>query len=373
MKIALIGQKGIPAKNGGVDRHVESLAFFLAKNKNLEVISYNRRAYLSPGLKEWEGVKIISLAFIQSKHLAAISHGFLATIDALIKKVDIIHYHGIGPCLLAWLPKLLRPKTKIIATLHSFDYGNEKWGTFAKFMLKLGEKMMTKYADEVIVLTSLMRDYLYQRHGRDSVIIPNGALVKEANDFGVLEKLGLEKNKYIISVSRLIKLKGIQYLIKVFKKLKSENSITSDMKLLIVGDGEYSDELKNLAGDYKDIIFSGNQSGANLAALYAGANLFVQSSEMEGLSISILEAMAYGLPILASDISANREAGADTVYYFQVKNEDDLALKLTNVLRKTDETKDMGRKAKERVEKVFNWEIISQEIFKLYENSLRKF
>jgi len=366
MKIALIGQKGIPALSGGVDRHVESLAFFLAKNKNLEIIAYNRQAYLSPNLKEWEGVKIVSLPFIQSKHLAAISHGFLATIDALIKKVDIIHYHGIGPCLLAWLPKLLRSKTKIIATLHSFDYGNEKWGTFAKFMLKLGEKMMTKYADEVIVLTSLMRDYLYQRHGRDSIIIPNGALVKEASDFGILETLGLEKNKYIISVSRLIKLKGIQYLIKVFKKLKSENIIDSEIKLVIVGDGEYEGELKNLAGDNKDIIFSGNQSGNNLAALYTGANLFVQSSEMEGLSISMLEAMAYGLPILASDISANREAGADTAYYFQVKNEDDLALRLTNVLRKADETKDMGQKAKERAEKVFNWESISQEILNLY-------
>ena len=372
MKIALIGQKGIPALSGGVDRHVESLAFFLAKNKNLEIIAYNRQAYLSPSLKEWEGVKIISLPFIQSKHLAAISHGFLATIDALIKKVDIIHYHGIGPCLLAWIPKLLRPKTKIIATLHSFDYGNEKWGSFAKFMLKFGEKMMTKYADEVIVLTSLMRDYLYQRHGRDSIIIPNGALVKEAIDFSILEKLELKKDKYIISVSRLIKLKGIQYLIKVFKKLKSENSIASDMKLVIVGDGEYGDELKNLAGDDKDIIFSGNQSGDNLAALYAGANLFIQSSEMEGLSISMLEAMAYGLPILASDISANREAGADTAYYFQVKNEDDLALRLTNILQRSDESQDMRRKAKERAEKVFNWENISQEILALYNKVVKK-
>lgn len=372
MKIALIGQKGIPAISGGVDRHVEGLAFFLAKNKKLEVISYNRKGYLLDNLKEWEGVKIISLSFIDSKNLAAISHGFLATLDAIIKKVDVIHYHGIGPCLLAWIPKLLRPKTKIIATLHSFDYGNEKWGVFAKFMLKLGEKMMTKYADEVIVLTSLMRDYLYQRHGRNSVIIPNGALVQEATDFSILEKLGLKQDKYIVSVSRLLKLKGIQYLIKVFKKLKLENTIAPDFKLVIVGDGEYEEELKKLAGNDKDIIFSGNQSGANLAALYAGANLFVQSSEMEGLSISMLEAMAYGLPILASDISANREAGADTAYYFQVKDEDDLALRLGNILKRQDEAKEMGRRAKKRAEEVFNWENISQEILRLYENSLRK-
>ena len=373
MKIALIGQKAIPAKNGGVDRHVESLAFFLAKNKDLKVISYNRRPYLKNIVKEWEGVQIVSLPFINTKNLAAISQGFLATLDALIKRVDIIHYHGIGPCLLAWIPKLLRPKTKIIATLHSFDYGNEKWGSFAKFMLKLGEKMMTKYADEVIALTSLMRDYLYQKHGRDSIIIPNGALVQEAHDFSILDNLGLEKGKYIISVSRLIKLKGIQYLIKVFKKLKSTNLIAAEMKLVIVGEGEYGEELKKLAGADKDIIFSGNHSGANLAALYAGAGLFVQSSETEGLSISMLEAMAYGLPILASDISANREAGANTVYYFQTKDEEDLALKLERILKRNDEAKDMGQRAKVRAMEVFNWEDVSQRILKLYQNSLEKF
>lgn len=373
MKIALIGQKAIPAKNGGVDRHVESLAFFLAKNKDLKIISYNRRSYLENSLKEWEGVKIVSLPFINTKNLAAISQGFLATLDALIKRVDIIHYHGIGPCLLAWIPKLLRPKTKIIATLHSFDYGNEKWGVFAKLMLKLGEKMMTKYADEIIVLTALMRDYLYQRHSRDSIIIPNGALVQEANDFSILDNFGLERGKYIVSVSRLIKLKGIQYLIKVFKKLKSAHLIAHDIKLVIVGDGEYEEELKKLAEADKDIIFSGNQSGANLAALYAGASLFVQSSESEGLSISMLEAMAYGLPILASDISANREAGANTVYYFQTKDEEDLALKLESILKRNDEAKNMGQGAKARVKEVFDWENISQRILKLYQNSLNKF
>ncbi len=373
MKIALIGQKAIPAKSGGVDRHVESLAFFLAKNKDLEIISYNRRPYLDDDLKEWNGVKIVSVPFINTKNLAAISQGFLATLDALIKKVDIIHYHGIGPCLLVWIPKLLRPKTKIIATLHSFDYGNEKWGTFAKLMLKLGEKMMTKYADEIIVLTALMRDYLHQRHSRDSVVIPNGALVKETNDFSVLDNFGLEKGKYIISVSRLIKLKGIQYLIKVFKGLKSTYSIAPDIKLVIVGDGEYEAELKNLAGDDKDIIFTENQSGDNLATLYAGAKLFIQSSETEGLSISMLEAMAYGLPILASDISANREAGGNTVYYFQTKNEEDLALNLASILKRDETAKDMGQKSKVRAEEVFSWENISEKILKLYQNSLEKF
>ena len=365
MKIAFIGQKGIPAKSGGVDRHVESLAFFLAK-KEIDLIVYNRKGYLDKDTKELEGVKTVSLPFISTQSLAAISHGFLATLDAMKRKVDIIHYHGIGPCLLAWIPKIFSPKIKIVATLHSFDYGNDKWGSFAKVMLRLGEKLMVKYADEIIVLTSSMKDYLYQRYNREAVIIQNGALIQKTDDKKVLADFNLEEKKYLITVSRLIRLKGIQYLINVFKKLKLENKIAGDFKLVIVGDGEYETELRKLANNDNDIVFCGNQSGDNLSALYSNSALFVQSSEMEGLSISLLEAMAHGLTILASDISANYEAGADTIYYFPTKNEDELALRLVSILNNKEEMAVKARKAKERAETVFNWEVISEKIWQLY-------
>lgn len=365
MKIAFIGQKGIPAKSGGVDRHVETLAYFLAKNGQ-EVFVYNRRGYLDKEMKEWEGVKLISKPFIDNKNLAAITHGFLSVLDAMTRKVDVIHFHGIGPSLLAWIPKIFSPKIKIVATLHSFDYGNDKWGTFAKFMLKLGEKTMSKYADEVIVLTSLMRDYLYQRHGRDSVIIPNGAFIKENVGEDALKNFGLERGKYIVSVSRLIRLKGIQYLIGSFKDLKKTGRLAADLKLAIVGDGEYEDELKKLSADDKDIIFTGNQSGDILAELYANAALFVQSSEMEGLSISLLEAMAYGLPILASNIAANREAAGDTAFYFPAKDQDALSIALELVFKRREEAIEAGKRAKERVESQFNWRDISLKTLELY-------
>lgn len=365
MKIAFIGQKGVPAKSGGVDRHVESLAYFLAKNSQ-EVFVYNRRGYLDVEMKEWNAVKLISKPFIDNKNLAAITHGFLSVIDAMIRKVDVIHFHGIGPSLLAWIPKIFTPKIKIVATLHSFDYGNDKWGTFAKFMLKLGEKVMSKYADEVIVLTALMRDYLYQRHGRDSVVIPNGAFIQESKGDSSLAQFKIESGKYIVSISRLIRLKGIQYLIESFKELKKEKRIPSDLKLVIVGDGEYEGELKKIAAKDKNIIFTGNQSGDILAELYANAALFVQSSEMEGLSISLLEAMAYGLPILASDISANREASGDTAFYFPAKDQDALSIALELIFKRQDEAIEAGKRAKERVEKHFNWSDISLKTLELY-------
>jgi len=360
MRVAFIGQKGIPTKSGGVDRHVENLAMFLAK-KGEEVIVYNRSNYLPEKIQEWQGVKLIYLPYIDNKNLAAITHGFLATIDAIRKKVDVIHYHGIGPSLLAWIPRIFLPKAKVVSTLHSFDYGNDKWSAFAKFMLKLGEKSMCKYAHEIIVLTDLMHDYLLQRHGRESNIIPNGAYVEKNYQTNHLLQFGLESGKYIISVSRLIRLKGLQYLIPAFKELKNEN-----IKLAIVGDGEYGPELEKLAIDDPRIILTGNQTGDSLDQLYTNAALFVQSSEMEGLSISLLEAMAHGLPCVVSEIVANRLAAADTALYFESKNFNSLKNKLEEALADPEKMKSLALKGKERAETIFNWDRISEDTRKIY-------
>ncbi len=360
MKIAFIGQKGIPTKNGGVDRHVENLAMFLAK-KGEKVIVYNRNGYLPEKISQWKGVELVHLPFIDNKNLAAITHGFLSTVSAIRKKVDVIHYHGIGPALLAWIPRVFAPKIKVVTTLHSFDYGNDKWGGFAKFMLKTGESSMCKYSHEVIVLTDIMHDYLLQRYQRESVIIPNGAYIKSNFDTKHLIPFGLEPGKYIISVSRLIRLKGIQYLIEAFNNIQDK-----DTKLVIVGDGEYGNELEKLAENNKNIIFAGNQTGDALDQIYSNAKLFIQSSEMEGLSISLLEAMAHGIPCVNSEITANRQASRETALYFTSKSVKDLEDKLNYALANSEEMKALGDKGKERAETVFNWEVISDNILNIY-------
>lgn len=359
MTIAFIGQKGIPAKNGGVDRHVENLARFLAM-KGENVIVYNRKNYLVNEINEWKGVKLISLPFTNHQSLAAITHGFLATINAIKRQVDVIHYHGIGPSLLAWIPRVFAPKIKVVATLHSFDYSNDKWNGFAKAMLKLGEQSMCHNAHEVIVLTETMRDYLLQRHGRESSIIPNGAYINDNRGTDKLAQFGLESGKYILSVSRLIRLKGLQYLIPAFKET------AGDIKLAIVGDGDYLPELKKLAGDDSRIIFTGNQTGDALDQLYTNAKLFVQSSEMEGLSISLLEAMAHGLPCLISEIVANRQAAAETAIYFTSKDTKNLQEKLNYCLTNQEKMTEIGRLGKERAENIFNWEKISADTLEIY-------
>ncbi len=335
MKIVFIGQKGIPAISGGVEKQVENLAIEL-KKKEIDITVYNRRNYYHDS--EYQGVKIISLPFVDSKNFANITHTFLATIHSALKlKPEIAHYHGLGPALWIWLHKLIYPKTKIVATLHSFDYLNNKWSSFAKFMLKMGEKLMFKLADEVIVLNRIVENYVNIKYNIKVNVIPNGVAI--SNNRVKDTFLNLEKNSYILSVSRLLKLKGLQYLIEAFKKIKT------DTKLVIVGDGEYKRQLEALAGDDKRIVFLGNQTGLNLERLYSNALIFVQSSETEGLSMSLIEAMSLALPCLTSDISANLDTTKNVAYSFENKNTNDLKEKLEDIL-KTD-LKDLEEKGKE--------------------------
>ncbi len=362
MKIAFIGQKGIPASDGGVEKQVERLALSL-KSLNQEVIVYNRKNYWSENKNEFKGIKIISKPFINSKNLASITHNFLATIDVCFRKVDIVHFHGVGPSLLIFIVKLFKPKAKVIATLHSFDYDNDKWGFFAKLMLRLGEKSMAKWADKVIVLTPYTQDYFENKYKKKTVLIPNGVEIENYPGDDLLKDWNLEKDSYILSVSRIIKLKGVQYLIKAFKNIKT------DKKLVIVGEGDYKQELESLAAGDKRIIFTNNQSGKNLKQLFANPFLFVQSSEMEGLSISLLEAMSYGLPCLISDIEANLEASGNLAYSFKSQDIKSLENKLKEVLHtESHELKNTGEKLKKRVKENYESLAVAQETLNLYKN-----
>lgn len=335
MRIAIIGQKGIPAKDGGVERQVERLALDLVK-LGQDVLVYNRKNYLPEKIKEYQGVKLVTLPFLNTKNLANITHNFLAVIDLCFRKVDIVHFHGIGPSLLIFILKIFKPKVKVVATLHSFDYDNDKWGGFAKRMLKLGEKLMFKMSDKVIVLNENTQNYVKNKYKKEAVIIPNGVEILENVGANLLNNWDLKEKEYIISVSRLIKLKGIQYLIKAFKDIKT------DMKLVIVGDGEYKHELEKMAGSDKRIIFTNNQTSENLKQLFANAALFVQSSKMEGLSISLLEAMSLSLPCLVSDIEAN----------LKVVNNKGLVFKSESVASLKEELEKFLEYDKEKLEKI---------------------
>jgi glycosyltransferase involved in cell wall biosynthesis len=368
MKIAFIGQKGIPATSGGVERYVEELAIRLAKEGH-DVICYCRSHYTPKNLKEYRGVKLVHLPTINTKYLDAIVHTFLATIDVLFRRVDIIHYNAIGPSSLLWIPRILGRGARVVSTFHSDDRRQAKWGWLAKKFLGFGAYSALHFAHRTITIARVQQENCRQEFGGDSVYIPYGVpqYDKVAPNL-ITENWGLRGNDYILSISRLVKHKGIHYLIEAYKAQKT------DKKLVIVGEAsftsEYVQELKDLAEGNPNIIFTGEQTGQALAELFSNSYLFVQPSESEGLSIALLEAMSYGSAVLVSDIPENREAIADTGFTFRNKSVNDLERKLKFLLDNSQMVSEKGEEASRLVAVEHNWEQVVKKTVALYDQLL---
>ncbi|MDO8668794.1 MAG: glycosyltransferase family 4 protein [Candidatus Buchananbacteria bacterium] len=369
MKIALIGQKGIPAKQGGIERHVEELSIRLAE-AGFDVSVYSRPHYLNQNIKKYKGVKLINLPSLNTKNLDAISHTFLSTIHALFQNYDIIHYHGVGPTLLSWIPRILKPKTKVVATFHCLDRKHQKWNWFAKLMLALGERAACKFPHQTITVSKTLKKYCEYRFDKSTSYIPNGvSLGENKSNTDILKEYNLSKDNYIFTASRLVKHKGIHTLIKAYNKIKTSQ------KLVIAGEGsntyDYVKELRQLAAGNKNIIFVGEQTGGSLKALFENAYLFVQPSEAEGLSIALLESISYGLPTIISNIEENMEVASDLTINFKNKSVSDLAKKLEFALSNGSEIKNNALLAKKIIDKEYDWNNIINQTVGLYKQPFR--
>lgn len=370
----MIGQKGIfVTRNGGIEKHVEDLSLRLAKLGH-EVFVYCRPHYMPENLQKntiYKGIHLILKSSIKTKYLDTISHVFVCTLHALFQKYDIIHFHGVGPSLLAFIPRIFKPKTKVVVTFHSLDRFHKKWGPFARRVLELGEWTACKYPHKTIVVSKTLQKYCKERYNRETVYIPNGITIKEVVPDHILQKWNLEREKYILTVARFIKHKGIHYLIQAFDEL-SQKSQVKNWKLAIVGDAPYPDPYKKmitkLAETNPDIIFTGYQTKEALAQLFSNAYLYIHPSEFEGLSITILEAMGYGRCVLCSNIPENLEAIGNFGFSFKNKDVKDLKNKLLELISKPELVKDTGIKAKEYIKKNYNWDNIVKKTEEFYQS-----
>ena len=366
MRIAMIGQKGIPAIYGGVEKHVHDLAIHLAKNH--EVYVYSRKWYSNSQDQKFEGVNIIHTPTIHTKHLDAIINTFTSTIHALFQKYDIIHYHGVGPSLLSWLPRVFAPKTKVVTTFHSIDRYHQKWNFFAKLILRLGEKTACTFAHKTIAVSESIKQYCLNEFNKNVTYIPNGVNEKTTEIFeNKLNQFHLQKNNYLVMVSRLVPHKGAHILIEAFQKLK----------LAIVGGSAYTDTyIKKLhlqASSINDIIFTDFQTGESLEQLYFNSIALVHPSLNEGLPITVLQAMSYGVPTLVSKIPEHLEIIKNPEVLFQENNTEDLKNILYNFLQKTEkEKKQIGKENLEIIKKYYSWQVVVPEIEKVYKMLLKK-
>lgn len=371
MKIAFIGQKGIPMKFGGVEKHVERLAVGLAERGH-DVYAYTRPWYTDSNLKTYKKVKLISLKSVKTKNFDTISHSFRASLDVLKKDYDIVHYHGVGPALLAWIPKLFKPSCKVVITFHCIDRFHQKWGLLARLALYLGEWAAVHFSDDTITVSKTLQNYCADTYSADTIYIPNGVdAVKDAAPTIIKKKYGLTQGSYVLFLSRLVKHKGAHYLVEAY------NQLQTDKKLVIAGGSAFTDDyvkfLKKEAQYNPNIIFTGNIEGGSRewAELYSNAYLFVHPSESEGLPIVVLEAMSFGLPVLASNIPENMEALAGGHgFSFKNKNVTDLKNKLKHLLRSTKMVKTVGLDAKKFVLENYNWIDIVNSVEHVYNELL---
>lgn len=371
MRIAMIGQKGfeIGERGGGVEQHVRALSLHLGRRGH-EVTVYARRRYVpaasvssarSKRNGEHPGVTVRFMPTVYRKNLEAIVHTFLSTLDAMLRPYDIIHYHGVGPSTLAWIPRLLKPRARVVCTFHSQDRFHQKWGLVARLYLWLGEWAACVFPHATIAVSHVIQVFARRRYGRQVVYIPNGAEVQTVTATDTLAAFGLEPKKYILNVGRLVQHKGVHYLIEAFKDMKGHTGHA--FKLAVVGAAAYTSDyekrLKDEAIGRDDIAFLGYQSGEALRQLYAHAYLYVQPSESEGLPVVVLEAMSFGRPVLVSDIPENLEAMHRAGFSFANKDVADLTDKLVELVNHPELVEGAAKDTQETVRRHFNWEMIA--------------
>ena len=370
LNIAMFGQKRIPSREGGVEIVVEELCSrMVAQGHN--VTCYNRGGhhvsgseYDSKRLKEYKGIRLKTVPTIEKKGLAAVSSSFFAALCCAFGRYDIVHIHAEGPAFFAWLPKLFGKK--VIVTIHGLDWQREKWKSgFGSKFIHQGEKNLVKYADEIIVLSKGVHDYFEKIYGRKTVFIPNGVSNHiERKPQIIKNKFGLDKDEYILFLGRLVPEKGIKYLIEAFKQVDTEK------KLIIAGGSsdtsEFENEMKELAKEDKRILFTGFVQGQELEELYSNAYVYVLPSDLEGMPLSLLEAMSYGNCCLTSNIPECAEVVEDKALIFKKADVKDLQSKLQDACDHSEKVDAHKKQATDFICKKYNWDEVVKENMKLY-------
>lgn len=331
MKIVVVGTRGIPEIQGGVETHCQELYPRLAAMGH-DVTVICRSCYISPDHpSDYKGVKLVPVYAPRRKSVEAIVHTALALLKARRMKPDVVHIHAVGPALLSPLARLLG--LKVVFTNHGPDYDRQKWGRLARTVLRRGERMGARYANEVIVISKVIADIMARNYGRtDCNLIFNGVNAPaKSMRTDYIEGLGLEPGRYIVAVGRFVKEKGFHDLIAAFRSMAPEG-----VKLVIAGDADhpdaYSAELKAMARATPGVVLTGFIRGEKMNQLMTNAALFAMPSYHEGLPIALLEAMSYGLDVAVSDIPANRLAELSADDFFQTGNTEALAALLRRKL-----------------------------------------
>jgi len=361
IKIGVIGTRGFPGVQGGIETHCMELYTRIAGRNEMQITVYRRTPYLNErnSNSRFPNIRFVDIPVPKSKNFETLLHSLFATFHALFQNFDIVHYHNTGPGF--FIPLLKLTRSKVIFTYHNISYTQKKWSRPAKMFLGNSEKICLTHSDFVIFISEKIKsDMLLKYNIPGYEVIANGVnLPVKSTKSDYIDSLGLEKQKYIISVGRFLDEKGFDYLIRAFRKTE-----ITQYKLVIAGDTDYptdySRKIREMA-QQNNVTLTGFIQGEKLEQIYSFARLFVIPSFEEGMPIALLEAMSYDIDVLASDIGANKQIGLDEEDYFRVGDEDDLGEK---IVRKLGKRKD--RKHREFLARNYNWDDIALKTENIY-------
>ena len=362
MRVAFIGGRGVVSKYSGIESYYEEVGPRLVK-LGCEVTVYCRR-YFTPAQKSYNGMRILRLPTIRSKHLETFVHTLLSSLHAAFGDCDIVHYHAQGPALFSFLPKLLGKKTAV--TVQGLDWRRTKWGPAASRILRLGELSSARVPDATMVVSHTLQEYYRLHYGVETDYTPNGATLRDRSQGDYLKQWGLQPDNYILFTGRLSPEKNCHLLLEAYQR------VSTSAKLVFAGGSSHTDgyveSLHHHASDR--IIFTGWVAGAALDDLLTHASLFVLPSDLEGLSLALLDAMGAETCVLTSDIEENREVVEGAGFTFRAGDVADLARMIELLLSYPQMRRAAARLAKQRVQKEYQWSNIAQKVVAVYEGLL---
>lgn len=366
LQIAMIGQRGVPATYGGIERHVEEIGARLA-SKGHEVVVFCRRSYEEEQPAEYRGMHLRHVGAPTSKYFEAIAHSAVSTMAAMRLRPDVIHYHALGPGLVAPLPRAFSG-AQVALTVHGLDDERAKWNASAQRVLRLAQWMSARVPDTTIGVSRALVAHYANRHGRRMIYVPNGVDAHEPRPASeIVRRFDLQPRSYVLFVGRFVPEKAPDLLIRAFQRVRT------DVRLVLAGGSsntdEYVAELHRLARHDPRIVFTGYIYGDALAELYSNAAAFVQPSEVEGLPLTLLEAASYGLPTVASDIAPNLEiVGSDGPGHrvFACGHEEELAAAISVVLAFLERERSGAAALRQEVLRSYSWDQAADDVEQVY-------
>lgn len=369
LRIAMLGQKRIPSWEGGVEVVAEALSTRMVRLGH-EVTCYNRKGHHVCGTEydhayqqNYQGVRCIEVFTIEKIGLAAVTSSFSATLRAALGHYDVVHIHAEGPAAMCWLPRLMGKR--VIVTIHGLDHQREKWGKFAKWYILIGEKATVRFSHEIVVLSRAAQRYFREKYCRKTVYIPNGVdrlPFRQAKE--IIEKWVLKRDGYFLYLGRIVPEKGIRHLIKAFRKVSTEK------KLVIAGGGSNTDtffqEMKTLADADERVLFTGFVQGTLKEELFSNAYAYVLPSNVEGMPLSLLEALNYGNCCLTSDISECTEVTEGRQPVFRKDDTEDLRRKLQALADDPAAVAAYKESTADILQGRYDWDTITAETLRLY-------